>query len=383
MTLAGGEGLRVYVHVPFCRAKCRYCAFYSVPLDMEALEVYAAALRREIRFYGRRFPGVAIETLYFGGGTPSLLPEWAVSRIVGELRRVFSFSPGMEFTFEANPDSAVDATFLKRLIQIGVNRLSLGVQSLDNETLRLLGRPHDAAGARNAYFLARQAGFANIGLDFLWGLPGQRLSGWLATLKEAVRLSPEHLSCYGLTLEPGTPLAAMVDAGELDPPSEADQAEMFVRGAQYLESQGYLHYEISNFARMGFSSRHNTGYWEGRDYLGLGPSAVSTLTGWRHENPRDIGRYAALAKTGAFGADATELTPAESLREMVMLALRTTKGLDLAAYRARSGRDFLKDNAELVRALRQNGLVRISAGHLRLTKNGLLVSNVILARLAY
>jgi oxygen-independent coproporphyrinogen-3 oxidase len=257
------------------------------------------------------------------------------------------------------------------------------VQSLDDETLRLLGRPHDAATARAAYFAARQAGFANIGLDFLWGLPGQRLSQWLATLKEAVRLSPEHLSCYGLTLEPGTPFAAMAGAGEIAMPSEAEQAEMFVRGADYLESRGYLHYEISNFARMGFASRHNTGYWEGRDYLGLGPSAVSTLAGRRHENPRDIGRYAALAGTGAFGADGKDLTPEEVVREMVMLSLRTTRGLDLAAYRARSGRDFLKDNAGLVRALRQNGLIRLSSGHLRLTKNGMLVSSVILARLDY
>ncbi len=383
MTPTAGEGLRVYVHVPFCRAKCRYCAFYSVPLDMEALEAYADALCREIRFYGRRFPGAGIETLYFGGGTPSLLPEWAVARIVGVLRRAFPFSPGIEFTFEANPDSAVNGEFLKRLIGFGVNRLSLGVQSLDDGMLRLLGRPHDAATARAAYFAARQAGFANIGLDFLWGLPGQRLSQWLATLKEAIRLSPEHLSCYGLTLEPGTPFAVMADSGEIAPPAEAEQAEMFVRGAQYLESHGYLHYEISNFARMGFASRHNMGYWEGRDYLGLGPSAVSTLAGRRHENPRDIAGYAALARKGNFGADGKDLTPQEVVREMVMLSLRTTKGLDLSAYRARSGRDFLKENAEFVRALRQNGLIRLSAGHLRLTKNGMLVSNVILARLAY
>jgi oxygen-independent coproporphyrinogen-3 oxidase len=373
----------MYVHTPFCRAKCRYCAFYSVPLDAALVEDYTEALRREIRFYGRRYPGAQIETLYFGGGTPSLLPPWALSRIMGDLRKAFRFAPGMEFTFEANPDSALDGAFLKQLLGYGVGRLSLGVQSLNDEALFMLGRPHDAATARAAYFAARQAGFANIGLDFVWGLPGQRLSQWLATLKAAVRLSPEHLSCYGLTLEPGTPLADMAAAGLLSLPGESDQAEMFVRGAEFLESEGYLHYEISNFARMGYISRHNSGYWEGRDYLGLGPSAVSTMDGRRFENPRDVVRYAALSKKGIFGGDARELTADERVREMVMLSLRTTKGLDLGAYRALAGRDFLKDNTALVQALRQNELVRLSAGHLRLTKNGLLVSNVILARLEY
>ncbi|WP_442877377.1 radical SAM family heme chaperone HemW, partial [Desulfolutivibrio sp.] len=374
--------MRLYVHVPFCRAKCAYCGFFSKPLDMALLEDFVPALCREIRFYAKKHPQAEIETLYFGGGTPSLLPPWALSRIMKELHKAFRFGPGLEFTFEANPDSALDGAYLRQLLGYGVGRLSLGVQSLTDETLFLLGRPHDAATARAAYFAARQAGFANIGLDFLWGLPGQRLSQWLATLKAAVRLSPEHLSCYGLTLEPGTPLAARIESGELPQPPEAEQAEMFVRGAEFLESEGYLHYEISNFARMGFVSRHNSGYWEGRDYLGLGPSAVSTMDGRRFENPRDIGRYVALSRKGRFGEDATKLTPEELVREMVMLSLRTTKGLDLAAYRARAGRDFLKDNAGLVQALRQNELVRLSSGHLRLTKNGLLVSNVILARLS-
>jgi len=383
MSAGEGTGLRLYVHVPFCRAKCAYCGFFSKPMDMALLEDFVLALCREIRFYAKSHPQAEIETLYFGGGTPSLLPSWALSRIMKELHKAFRFAPGLEFTFEANPDSALDGAYLRQLLGYGVSRLSIGVQSLDDEMLFLLGRPHDAATARAAYFAARQAGFANIGLDFLWGLPGQRLSQWLATLTAAVRLAPEHLSCYGLTLEPGTPLAARIESGELPQPPEAEQAEMFVRGAEFLEAEGYLHYEISNFARMGFVSRHNSGYWEGRDYLGLGPSAVSTMDGRRFENPRDIGRYVALSMKGRFGGDAKELSPDELVREMVMLSLRTTKGLDLAAYRARAGRDFLKDNAGLVQALRQNELVRISAGHLRLTKNGLLVSNVILARLRY
>jgi len=272
---------------------------------------------------------------------------------------------------------------LASLLRYGVNRLSLGVQSLSDEDLRLLGRPHDAGQALAAYALARRVGFANIGLDLMWGLPGQREAQWLEELKTVVGLRPEHLSCYGLTLEPGTPLAEEAAAGRLELPEEGEQGRMYVHGAEYLEAQGYLQYEISNFARMGYVSRHNSGYWEGRDYLGLGPAAVSTLAGRRHENPSDIRAWAAEVKAGTCGQGAVALTPAEKAREMVMLALRTAKGLRLAAYRKATGRDFFKDNEGLITALRQNELIRISDGHLRLTKNGFLVSNVILERLSF
>ncbi len=373
----------LYIHVPFCRGKCRYCSFVSRPFDMGAVETYATTLVAEMRHWGRALDHPRLETVYFGGGTPSLLPPWALSRIMPELRRQFDLDPALEWTFEANPDSALDGRYLKSLLDYGVNRLSLGVQSLSDEALRFLGRPHDAAQAVAAYGLARQAGFANISLDFIWGLPGQREGQWLDTLKVAVNMRPEHLSCYGLTVEEGTPLAADVAAGGVALPPEGEQGRMYVRGAEYLEEQGYLQYEISNFARMGFCSRHNSGYWEGRDYLGLGPAAVSTLGGVRFENPPEIRDWAMRVRTGACGRGGETLTSEQKAREMVMLSLRTAKGLRLAAYRKATGRDFLKDNEALVTALRQNDLIRISAGHLRLTKNGFLVSNVILERLDY
>jgi oxygen-independent coproporphyrinogen-3 oxidase len=373
----------LYIHVPFCRGKCRYCSFVSRPMDMAEVEVFAAALPLEMRHWGKKLGRPRVETVYFGGGTPSLLPPWALSRIMPEIGRHFDLDPAVEWTFEANPDSALDGQYLKSLLKYGVNRLSLGVQSLSDADLRFLGRPHDAAGAVAAYGLARQAGFKNISLDFIWGLPGQREAAWLETLKVAVNLRPEHLSCYGLTVEPGTPLAEDVAAGDAVLPPEGEQGRMFVHGAEFLEEQGYLQYEISNFARMGFVSRHNSGYWEGRDYLGLGPGAVSTLGSLRFENPGDVRQWAALARAGKCGETAEALTPAERVREMVMLSLRTAKGLRLAAYRKTTGRDFIKDNEALVTALRQKDLIRLSAGHLRLTKNGFLVSNVILERLAY
>jgi len=373
----------LYIHVPFCRGKCRYCSFVSRPFDMAEVEGFAAALPLEMRHWGKKLGRPKVETVYFGGGTPSLLPSWALSRIMPEIGRHFELDPTVEWTFEANPDSALDGQYLKSLLRYGVNRLSLGVQSLSDADLIFLGRPHDAAGAVAAYWLARQVGFKNISLDFIWGLPGQREAGWLEELKLAVAMRPEHLSCYGLTVEPGTPLAADVEAGGVALPPETEQGRMFVHGAEFLEEQGYLQYEISNFARMGFVSRHNSGYWEGKDYLGLGPAAVSTLGGVRFENPSDVRQWAGHVKAGKCGQGAEALSPAERAREMVMLALRTAKGLRLAAYRKATGRDFIKDNESLVTALRQNDLIRLSAGHLRLTKNGFLVSNVILERLSY
>lgn len=373
----------LYIHVPFCRGKCRYCAFVSRPFDMSEVEAYVSALQVEIRHWGRKLGRPKLETVYFGGGTPSLLPPWALSRLMPELRRQFDLDSVVEWTFEANPDSALDGQYLKTLMRYGVNRLSLGVQSLSDADLRFLGRPHDASQAIAAYGLARQAGFKNISLDFIWGLPGQREGSWLEQLRTVVGMRPEHVSCYGLTVEAGTPLAEDVEAGTVVLPEEAEQGRMYVRGAEYLEEKGYLQYEISNFARMGFVSRHNSGYWEGKDYLGLGPAAVSTLAGVRHENPGDLRQWATLTRSGKCGQGGVALTDAEKARELVMLSLRTAKGLRLAAYRKATGRDFMKDNEALVTALRQNGLIRISAGHLRLTKNGFLVSNVILERLSY
>lgn len=373
----------LYIHVPFCRGKCRYCAFVSKPLDMAEVEVYATVLPLEIRHFGKKLGRPKVETVYFGGGTPSLLPAWALARILPEIGKHFDLHPAVEWTFEANPDSALDVDYLKSLASYGVNRLSLGVQSFSDAALTFLGRPHDGKTAMAAFNAARQAGFANISLDFIWGLPGQREATWLEDLKMAVRLHPEHLSCYGLTIEPGTPLAAQAETGTLELPPESEQGRMYVHGAEYLEEQGYLQYEISSFARMGFQSRHNSGYWEGRDYLGLGPGAVSTLSGVRHENPRDVRDWAALVKAGRCGAGGVALTREERVREFVMLSLRTAKGLRLSLYKRLTGIDFVKENEGLLTALRQKELIRIHNGHLRLTKNGFLVSNLILERLRY
>ncbi len=371
----------LYIHVPFCRSKCAYCSFFSLPLSDElSLNAYVSLLVEEIAFWNRRLGRVAVDTVYFGGGTPSLLPLVGVERIIHALDAAFSLQSGLEWSMEANPESCGDPEYLRGLKSLGVNRLSLGLQSLDTALLRRLGRAHDAAQGVRIFDLARWAGFENINLDLIWGQPGQRLRGWLQTLTKALDLQPEHLSCYGLSLEQDTPLAREVASGKVVLPAEDEQAKMFLHGAELLESKGRIQYEISNFSRMGYACLHNQGYWEGREYLGLGAGAVSTLGERRWENPRALPAYALLVRSGQVGGQAQELTPAERIRELVMLSLRTTRGLELNAYGKLSGRSFLHEHAPLIQVLRQNELIRISDGRLRLSKTGLLVSNAILER---
>ncbi|SBW03201.1 Oxygen-independent coproporphyrinogen III oxidase [uncultured delta proteobacterium] len=369
----------LYIHVPFCRAKCRYCAFYSVPLPgLGALREYTNALLLEIAHWGDTLGREKIESIFFGGGTPSLLPPKLLQTILGKIRAAFDVSPKAEITLEANPDSLLAIGYAHDIAALGVNRLSLGVQSLDEGALAALGRPHGRREALMAYELARSANFASVSLDLIWGLPGQRRRDWMRELAEVAALQPDHLSCYGLTLEDGTPMAKAFEEGLVELPVEKDQAAMYVDGADYLETAGLLQYEISNFARMGFQCRHNLGYWENSDYLGLGPGATSTMKGVRWTNPQDIGEWAGNVRAGIAARDAETLSPKIRLLETVMLRLRTTRGLRIKAYRDMTGRDFMKDNKELLHLLHRQGLVRFRNGYVRLTRNGMLVSNSIL-----
>jgi oxygen-independent coproporphyrinogen-3 oxidase len=247
---------------------------------------YVELVEAEAALWGQRLKRPRVETLHLGGGTPSLLPPALLERLVRALRANFAFAPGLEFGVEANPESVADWTVMETLRRLGVTRLSLGVQSFDDNDLTRLGRPHTAEQAEAAVRLAQGVGFPVVSLDLMWSLPGQRLHHWLANLKKAARLGPQHISCYGLTLEPGTPLERQANETDLGLPDEGEQQRMYLQGGEFLESEGYLQYEISNFARMGFACRHNLGYWQGRDYLGLGPSAVSTLGARAGRTPR-------------------------------------------------------------------------------------------------
>jgi len=373
----------LYVHIPFCVAKCRYCAFASEAMTVDTLTAWEKAFAAEAAHYGRLLNRPTIETVYLGGGTSSLLPARSFERLAETLARHFVISSGIEFTIEANPDSVTDADLARLWRKSGVNRVSLGVQSLCDAELSRLGRPHDAAQAATAVALLRDAGFANLSLDLIWGLPGQSLASWMDTLRTAVALGPEHISMYGLTLEEGTPLAADVEHGVRALPEEEEAARMYLDGGEFLESRGYAQYEISNFARVGLACRHNQGYWEGRDYLGLGPSAVSTVAGRRWKNPAAVAQYAKLAGTLAWGGDAQRLTDAVFGKERLMLALRTARGLDLDMYRRVMGRDMRDAHAPFVRTLCEKGLGRMTENTFTLTRQGMLVSNGIIGRLVF
>ena len=377
----------LYIHVPFCRKKCAYCSFYSVPLEEKAaykeISGYLGSLLRELTLWGERLGKAQVETVFFGGGTPSLLPAEAVAGIMERVKATFDLSPSAEISMEANPESALAPGWLYGARKAGVNRLSLGVQSLDDQALGILGRPHSAREAAYACEQARNAGFSNINIDFMWGLPGRGIAQsqvqWLRQLKEAVSLQPDHISAYGLTLEDDSPMAAACERGEFILPSEREQASMYVAGAEFLESQGFMQYEISNFARMGFECRHNIGYWEGKPYLGLGPAATSTLGARRWTNPADLEGWKKVVASGDLAQDFEDLDMETRLREMIMLRLRMTKGLPLKEWSALSGRSFIKDHASLVTALQQNGLASLRKDAFRLTRSGMLVSNTIIS----
>ncbi|MBR3880501.1 MAG: radical SAM family heme chaperone HemW [Mailhella sp.] len=397
----------LYLHVPFCRAKCRYCAFYSRPLgradeaagDAEetasgvsrkdvgpagdaaecgrggpsgdaALDAWAAALEEDIRLWGKRLAeegfGPASDTrpraprlssIFFGGGTPSLVPPAVLGRILECADRSFGIESGAEISMEANPESMTPEK-AKGFKAAGVNRVSLGVQALDDDLLRAVGRVHSRADALRAFDGLRRAGFDNVGLDFIWGLPGESLEAWCRQLEEAAALGPEHLSCYGLMLEEGTPL--WNERESLALPDEATQAAMYAQCGDILEKHGYRQYEISNYARPGRECRHNLGYWMGRDYLGLGPSAVSAMRGQRWSQPADLAAWLAAPRGAMPEGELVEtLGPREQAEEFIMLRLRTAAGLPLDEYRRLTGRDFIADNAPLIAALEAEGLARI------------------------
>ncbi|MFP4235898.1 MAG: radical SAM family heme chaperone HemW [Desulfonatronovibrio sp.] len=370
----------LYIHIPFCLRKCNYCAFFSRPYSRELEQVYLGALKKEIELRSAPVKETVITSIYLGGGTPTVLPAPVLARIIDLVAAGFSLGQGMEFTIEANPETIAGKGHVLALREMGVNRLSLGVQALDDEILTLLGRKHSSSQALKAARTARDAGMDNLSLDLIWGLPGQTLRSWVESLKTLVKLQPRHLSCYGLTVEPGTPLSARVEKNEVRLPADELQARMYIHGAEYLESEGYLQYEVSNFARMGYASAHNTGYWDGKDFLGLGPSAVSSVGGVRWKNPAGIKDYAGLAMSSFQGLAEEEIKGRKFINERIMLSLRTSKGLSLKEYQHLTGESFCRRFDSLINILHQNHLVRVANGYLRLTKNGMLVSNSIIER---
>ncbi|MGH2585560.1 MAG: radical SAM family heme chaperone HemW, partial [Dehalococcoidia bacterium] len=301
--------MSLYLHIPFCDHKCSYCDFNSYAGLDRLMPAFTEALVRELRLWAPRLRGRRVPTVFFGGGTPSLTPLPDLARITQTIRAEYRLDPEAEISLEANPGT-VDLAYLRGLREIGINRLSIGVQSLDDGELRMLDRIHDAGTAIEAYEAARAAGFDNVNLDLIFGVAGQTLAGWERTLRRAIALAPEHLSLYALTIEEGTALAAQIARGIAPEPDADLQAAMYERTQDLMAAAGYEHYEISNWCRPGFECRHNLVYWQDGEWLGLGPGAHSHLDGRRFAVVRSPGAYIdRVAQANGRGSRAVERTP--------------------------------------------------------------------------
>ena len=373
--------LGVYIHIPFCRSKCQYCDFYSIggSRDRRLVDNYLEALAVHFKEAGALATDYIVDTVYFGGGTPSFFGADNLRRIFAELQHRFRVDKDAEITFEANPDSVTES-LLKKLRVEGFNRMSLGVQSDRDDVLQKLGRPHNYEQARAAVHSARKCGFDNVSLDLMYGLPNQTVPQWKETLRHVLELKPEHISCYGLKVEEGTPLWEYKDAANL--PSDEVQAEMYLDTVSILDEFGYGQYEISNFAKPGYESRHNLKYWLGEEYIGFGPAAASDFAGKRYTYVRNIETYVrgVLKQDIPILAECDAIPARERAGEYVMLRLRTTQGISPEEYEKNYLMPF-EPLLETILPLEQRDLFYQKDGHWILTPKGFLVSNQIIGLL--
>lgn len=359
----------IYLHIPFCRSRCSYCDFATdVYRDRGAVERYVEALSREISNVRDESRTLSVDTVYFGGGTPSLLEPQQAEKIISSVNSVFSVANDPEITMEMNP-ATVTAETLAAYRRLGINRASFGVQTFNDRDLKLLARGHDANDARETYRMLREAGFENVSFDLIAGLPGQTMDDWRRNLDEAVAMEPEHLSLYLLEIHEGTPLAEQLRSGRRSPIDDEVAAEMYEVMIDLLAASGYIQYEISNFARPGFESRHNTKYWRLEPVFGFGVSAHSFDGVERYANERDTNKYATLIE---------ETGSAEVFRERIdepseraFLGLRLNCGLDPDDYLSRYGISLFDKTSEMI----DLGLLVFANGRLKLTRKGMLHSN--------
>lgn len=375
--------LGLYIHVPFCSRKCGYCAFSSVPVSPGRLSQYSKAMVLEInRVAGdRRLRGRSFTTVYVGGGTPSILPRRFLRTLLDTIFEAFAFGEEPEVTIEANPES-FDRELASLLAGLPMGRVSLGAQSFRADVLLTLGRSHDPDAVRRSVGLARQEGLSSVSLDLIYGTPGERQSDWEESLRAVGEIRPDHISCYCLSIEAGTPIARAVKAGRLCDPDEALQRDMYAAACSLFTAEGYEHYEISNFALPGSRSKHNMGYWRRGEYIGLGPSAHSFISGSRWCNYRDVDEYCGKLRAGASPVDWGEtISPEQELEETVMLALRTSDGLDMEAVRSAWGSAKAEELIERARPLAEAGLLEVRPEVMRISHGSYFVSDDIIARL--
>lgn len=369
----------IYIHIPFCVKKCNYCAFLSGPAGPEVRQKYVNHLIKEIRLRSREVPEA--DTIYFGGGTPSLLTPEQIGHILEEVRKAFRITEGAEVTLEANPGTLTEES-LAGYRNAGINRLSMGVQSMDDRRLRYLGRIHTAEEVRRDVKMAREAGFHNINLDLIFAIPGTDVSDALADLEAIAALEPEHISFYSLQLEEGTSFFRDFEAGKLqEVPDETDR-EMYHRGIQVLREKGYRHYEISNFARPGYESRHNSKYWNMAEYVGLGLGASSYTGHRRMVNETDLKAYSEMLDRGELAfMEVHENSEADDISEAVFTGLRQEEGV---RYRDVLGSEeafweYFREALPEASEYEAGGFLEMTDEGLRLTERGIDISNGIMA----
>ena len=381
--------LQLYLHFPFCKRKCLYCDFCSAAETPETMAAYCKALQKEIRQMAAKYPDAKVNTIFLGGGTPSLVPPEMMADVLDTLKSSFDILPDAEFTSEANPGT-LTAEWLDMAASHGLNRLSLGVQAAQDPLLRAIGRIHTVQEAEEAVRLARKYGIQNLNLDAMFGLPGQTEKDYLDTLRTFRDWGADHISAYSLILEEETPLYRLVNTGHVELPDEDDVAAMYEHGIDWLENAGYQRYEVSNFAKPGFACRHNIGYWQGAWYLGLGVAAHSMLPtdqpgmfSQRKGNSAEVQAYIRALQGGQEApTDGVDLiTPEDAMFETMMLGLRTTRGVEEGMFEKRYGISLRERYGEPLDSLVRDELGRWVDGRFALTPRGIEIQNDVLMRL--
>ena len=371
----------LYIHVPFCATRCVYCDFFS-NTDTRYKEPYLRAIEKEMELRGEYIDDDTLETIYLGGGTPSRLSGNDLERIFNAISRRFSIAEGAEITLEANPDD-IRPDYLSALRDLPINRISMGIQSFQPEDLRLLNRRHDREQAIRAVELCQAHGFTNLSIDLIYGLPGQTPEAWEENLRQAIRLGTPHLSAYHLTYEEGTTLYKRLQAGQVEPVDEKVSVTLFHILTERMAEAGFQHYEISNFARPGFHARHNSAYWTGKPYLGLGPSAHSYNRTSREWNVASLPLYLRGIESGQPATERETLDLSTRYNDFIITGLRTMWGISLDKLRAEFGEALLAYCQKQARPYIQRGLLRQENDRLALSQAGILLSDGIMSELMY
>jgi oxygen-independent coproporphyrinogen-3 oxidase len=387
----------LYIHIPFCIRKCIYCDFFSVLYDESVAKTYIDALRQEL--YLKKDFSTTLKSIYIGGGTPSLLPNDCFRQLFNCLRNNFNFSSSAEITVEANPGT-INESKINTVLSLGVNRLSIGIQSFNNDELKTLGRIHSSEDASRSIEIIKKEGINNFSVDLMYGIPGQTMDSWHNSISTAVGLSPTHISAYELTPEENTPLYKLIKSHKIDMPDEDLILEMYNHAIDYFASCGYEHYEISNFALPGFKCMHNLNYWDRGEYIGVGTGAHSFINGIRSKNTEDIPRYIEDLNNGIIPEiESAKPTSAEALKEFIFLGLRKTEGINInelppflpplprgdihtsIPHLTRGDIGGYNSLLDASKELIDEGYLEINRGYLALTRKGIVISNTIIVKL--